>query len=62
MQFEWNQCDGLALVRDQINQTTVATFFNTREKVVTENNILTDLETFSTLVKAEYTYVTNQIV
>ena len=39
MQVEWNQCDDLTLARDQTNQNTVATFFNTRKNVVTENNI-----------------------
>jgi hypothetical protein len=43
-----------------MNQKHVATFFNTREKVVTERNLLTHLETFSTLMKVAYTYVKNQ--
>jgi len=42
-----------------MNQKTVATFFNTLEKLVTENNLLTHLGTFSTLMKVAYTYVTN---
>jgi hypothetical protein len=43
-----------------MNQKSVATFSNTREKVVTENNLLTHLGTFSTLLKVEYTDVTRQ--
>jgi len=61
MQVEWNQCDGLSLARDQrMKQKTVATFFNTRENVVTENNILTHLATFSKFMKFAHTYVKNQ--
>jgi hypothetical protein len=61
MQVEWNQCDGLSLARDQrMKQKTVATFFNTREKVVTENNILTHLGKFSKFMKVAHTYVKNQ--
>jgi len=61
MQVEWNQCDGLPLAREKrMKQKTVTTFFNTREKVVTENNILTHLGTFSKLMKVAHTNVKNQ--
>ena len=42
-----------------MNQNTVAKLFNTRDKVINDG-LLTHLETFSTLMKVPYTYVTNQ--
>ena len=60
MHVEWNQCDCLSLATDRRkNHKTVATFFNTREKVVTEDSLLTHLGTLSTLIKVAQQYVRN---
>ena len=42
----------LSLARDQrLNQNTIGTFFNTLEKVTTENDFLTHLGPFSILTQ-----------
>jgi len=62
MQFEWNQWNDLSLARfRRMIQKTVAKFFSTKEKVITDS-LLKHLGTFSILLKVAYTYVTNQIV
>jgi hypothetical protein len=60
MQFECNQYDGLSLATDRkLTHKTVVKYYNTREILITDS-IVIHLGTFSTLMKVEYTYVTNQ--
>ena len=41
MHVEWKQCEVLPLAGDQrMAHTAAATFFQTREKEITENNLL----------------------